>query len=81
MRRQVFDSRCQIYVVDNNDDIIETLAELDGFGPAKAAFEAFLQTRTYSRIQFREKSRIVETAETGGYDSTTKQVAILRRET
>jgi hypothetical protein len=78
---RVFDYNCQIHLVDANDDIIETLAELNGFRAAKAAFEEFLKSRAYSRIQFREKSRIVETAETGAYDSTTKQVAIVRRET
>jgi len=76
-----WDFHCQIYIVDAKDNIVRTLALLNGFGPGKAAFEAFLQCYTYSRIQFREKSRIVETAETGAYDSETKQVAILKRET
>ncbi len=74
-----FDYRCQIYVVDENNDILETLAAVNGFMPAKAAFEAFLQTRTYCRIQFREKSRIVATAETGAYDAATKSIAVVRR--
>jgi len=79
MKMKTFDYHCQIHLVDDRDDIIETLAELNGFGPAKAAFEAFLTVRTHSRIQFREGSRIVETAQTGSYDSNTGKVALVGR--
>lgn len=78
--RKVFDYNCQIHLVDKDNDIIETLAELNGFMPAKAAFEAFARTKANARIQFREKSRIVETIVTGAYNSETREIAIVRRE-
>lgn len=77
---KVFDYNCQIHLVDERNDIIETLAELNGFMAARAAFEEFAKVRSYSRIQLREKSRIVETIVTGAYDGQSKMVEILRRE-
>lgn len=78
--RKVFDYNCQIHLVDERDDIIETLAELNGFMPARAAFEEFARTKAHARIQFREKSRVVETIITGAYDSNTKEIAIVKWE-
>lgn len=79
MKRQVFDYQCQIHVVDENDKIIDTIAEIDGFSAAKAALDAFGQSKTYSRIQLRECSRIVETLVTGAYDHVTKTIELKQR--
>lgn len=76
---KVFDYQCQIHRVDENDDIIETLAQLNGFNAAKAAFEAYAAGNSHSRIQFREKTRVVETVVTGRYDPKAGRVEILER--
>ncbi len=80
MKRDVHNYRCQIHLVDERDEIIETIAELKGYGPAKAALEAFAQMHTSSRIQMRERGMIKFTIITGLYDSETKTVAIKGRE-
>lgn len=68
----------QIHVIDKGE-IFETLAMANNFEVAKAAFEASLQTRTWSVIEFRNGGRVVEQATTGGYDTETKIVPILNR--
>ena len=72
--RAVHDYNYQVHVIDEAGDVIETLAELNGFGMAKAAFEASLQEKTWCIIVLRNGGRVIETAKTGGYNGATKLV-------
>lgn len=76
---KVFDYQCQIHEVDENGNIIQTLAQLNGFGPAKAAFEAYAVSKSHCWLQFRERMRVVETVRTGAYDMETGKVEIVER--
>lgn len=72
--RAIHDYNYQIHIVNDAGETIETLAELNNFTMAHAAFEASLNERTWSLIQFCNGGRIIELAKTGGYHTETKLV-------
>lgn len=72
--RAIHDYNYQIHIIDEAGDILATLGEMNGFGMAKAAFEASLNEHTWSIIVLRNGGRVIETAKTGGYSAETKLV-------
>lgn len=68
----------EIYTVWNGE-IAETLAYANNLDVAIAAYEASLHTRSHSRIELRNKARVMRCAETGAHDSDTGKCEIKRR--
>lgn len=54
-----------VYVVDDEDNIIESLAAANHFDVADAAFKAAKPTRTNAILQMRNGGRVVKTERTG----------------
>jgi hypothetical protein len=71
------DWSCQVYRVSDDGNILELLALTDNFSVAQAAFEAAVHTRTYSRIELRERARVVRVVRTGWCNHETKLCEIL----
>ena len=61
----------QVYVVDQQGDILETIALADSFAIADAAFWAGTNVRSWSRIELRNKSRVIKFVQTGAHDRAT----------
>jgi len=61
----LWDYNYMVYVVDDRDNIIESIAAANHYDVAKAAFDAAKPTRTQSLLQMRNGARIVRTEKTG----------------
>lgn len=59
--RTIFDMNYLVHLVDEKDNIIETIAAADHFSVANAAFAEAPKHITHGRIQMRNKARIVKT--------------------
>lgn len=77
--RAIYTYSYLVECVDREGNMIERIGEMNIFAVAKAAYEAALLNRSWSRIVLREGGRVIEVAETGGYDAATKSVPILSR--
>lgn len=71
------DWQYQIHIVDEAGEIKETVGLLLGFGMAEAAFNAAAQTYSDSKIELRQRARVLRTIRTGAYDHVTKVVAVV----
>lgn len=79
-KREVYDYNYLIICVDAQGNCIERIGEMNGFAVADAAFEAALTQCTNSTVVLREGARRVKAARTGSYDSETKTVPVVSRE-
>jgi hypothetical protein len=77
--RRIYEYSYLIECVDENRVAIERIGEMNNFRVAKAAFEAALTQRSWSTVVFREGGRVIEVAKTGGYDSKTDTIPVLKR--
>lgn len=77
--RAIHDFNYQIHMLASDGSVFETVAKANNFNVAKAAFEASLNERAWSTIQFCNGGRIIEQAVTGGYDTETKTIPVLKR--
>lgn len=66
-------------MLGSDGKVLETLAKANNFNVAKAAFEAALNERAWSTIELCNGGRILEQADTGGYDTETKTIPVLKR--
>lgn len=66
--RDAWNWKYQVYRVDDDGNVQETLALADNFMIALAAFEASRQARSWAKLELRNCGRVMRAAKTGGYD-------------
>lgn len=60
----LWDYNFLIYVVDENDNIVESIAAANNFHVANAAFQVAKTTRTGAILQMRNGGRVMKTERT-----------------
>jgi len=75
--RAIHETNFEVYTVDDDGRILETLATANHFDVAKAAFRAALGIRSNSLIRLRNGARVMYEARTGSKDHESRTIAVL----